>query len=240
MSNGNGLKLTGYKVIKGIITCETGLHIGGTSDKIEIGGIDNPIIRHPITNLPYIPGSSIKGKMRSLIEWKLGNFKDNGDVHEWCSNNGCPVCRIFGTTAGDAKIGPSRLIVRDALLTKKSENTLRKMQEDTGLAYVENKTENSINRLTAKANPRTQERVPADTKFEFEMVYRIFNLLDNGGKTDDELYSTVTEGIELIKLDALGGSGSRGYGKVEIKIESNRTFRITENGIEEVKDDKII
>jgi len=240
MSKEAGLKLTGYKVIKGIITCETGLHIGGTADKIEIGGIDNPIIRHPITNLPYIPGSSIKGKMRSLTEWKIGNFKDNGDVHEWCNCNGCPICRIFGTTAGDARIGPSRLIVRDAHLTEESKDLLKKMQEDTGLAFVENKTENSINRLTAKANPRTQERVPAGTEFDFEMVYRIFNLQDNGGKTDDALYSTVTEGIELIKLDALGGSGSRGYGKVEIKIKSNRTFRITENGIEEVKDDRII
>ncbi|OHB43339.1 MAG: type III-A CRISPR-associated RAMP protein Csm3 [Planctomycetes bacterium GWC2_39_26] len=231
-----GLKLSGYKVIEGIITCETGLHIGGTADKIEIGGIDNPIIRHPITNLPYIPGSSIKGKMRSLIEWKLGNFAENGDVHEWCSNNGCPVCRIFGTSADEAKIGPSRLIVRDAHLTETSERLLKKMQEDTGLAFVENKTENSINRLTAKANPRTQERVPAGTEFKFEMVYRIFDLKDNGGKTDDALYSTVEEGIKLIRMDALGGSGSRGYGKVKIEISSNHTYKITENGIEEVKD----
>ena len=240
MSKGNGLKLTGYKVIKGIITCETGLHIGGTADKIEIGGIDNPIIRHPITNLPYIPGSSIKGKIRSLIEWKLGNFADNGDVHAWCGDNKCPVCRIFGTSADEAKIGPSRLIVRDAHLTDKSEKTLRKMQEDTGLAYVENKTENNINRLTAKANPRTQERVPADTKFEFEMVYRMFDLTNNGGKTDIDLYPIVEEGIKLIQMDALGGSGSRGYGKVKIDINSNHTYKITENGIEEVKDDKII
>ena len=231
-----GLKLSGYKVIEGIITCETGLHIGGTADKIEIGGIDNPIIRHPITNLPYIPGSSIKGKMRSLIEWKLGNFAENGDVHEWCSNNGCPVCRIFGTSADEAKIGPSRLIVRDAHLTETSERLLKKMQEDTGLAFVENKTENSINRLTAKANPRTQERVPAGTEFKFEMVYRIFDLKDNAGKTDDALYSTVEEGIKLIRMDALGGSGSRGYGKVKIEISSNHTYKITENGIEEVKD----
>lgn len=237
MSKENGLKLTGYKIIQGIITCKTGLHIGGTADKIEIGGIDNPIIRHPITNFPYIPGSSIKGKMRSLIEWKLGNFKDNGDVHEWCDNNGCPVCRIFGTTAGDSKIGPSRLIVRDARLTEKSEKALREMQEDTGLAYVENKTENSINRLTAKANPRTQERVPADTEFEFEMVYRMFDLTDNGGKTDEALYPIVEEGIELIQMDALGGSGSRGYGQVEIRSLSIHTYRITENGIEEVKDE---
>ena len=236
MSKESGLKLSGYKVIEGIITCETGLHVGGTADKIEIGGIDNPIIRHPITKLPYIPGSSIKGKMRSLLEWKWGNFADNGDVHEWCGDNGCPVCRIFGTSADDARIGPSRLIVRDAHLTKESQDLLKKMQEETGLAFVENKTENSINRLTAKANPRTQERVPAGTEFKFEMVYRMFDLKDNNGKTDEELYSNVEEGIKLIRMDALGGSGSRGYGKVKIDICSNHTYKITENGIEEVKD----
>ncbi len=235
MSKEPGLKLSGYKVIEGIITCETGLHIGGTADKIEIGGIDNPIIRHPITKLPYIPGSSIKGKLRSLIEWRMGNFADNGDVHEWCGNNGCPVCRIFGTSTDEAKIGPSRLIVRDAHLTEKSKESLQKMQEETGLAFVENKTENSINRLTAKANPRTQERVPAGTEFKFEMVYRMFNLKDNNGKTDETLYSNVEEGLKLIRMDALGGSGSRGYGKVKIDIHSNHTYKITENGIEEVK-----
>ncbi|GBE34640.1 RAMP superfamily protein [bacterium BMS3Bbin06] len=235
MSENVGLKLTGYKVIKGIISCKTGIHIGGTADKIEIGGMDNPIIKHPITNLPYVPGSSIKGKMRSLTEWKLGNFSGNGDVHAWCRNNGCPICRVFGTTAGDARIGPTRLIVRDAHLTEDSIRKLKEMQEKTGLAFAENKTENSINRLTAKANPRTQERVPADTEFEFEMVYRMFDLKDDGGKTDDELYKIVEEGIELIQMDALGGSVSRGYGKVEFDIKSNHTYRITDNGIEEVK-----
>ena len=239
MSNGNGLKLTGYKIIKGVINCKTGLHIGGTADKIEIGGMDNPIIRHPITNLPYIPGSSIKGKMRSLIEWKLGNFKNNGDVHEWCGDNGCPVCRVFGTTAGEAKIGPTRLIVRDAHLTEGQNGSRKKledMQREKGLPYAENKTENSINRLTARANPRTQERVPAGTQFDFEMVYRIFDLKNNGGKTDEQLYSEVVEeGIKLIQMDALGGSGSRGYGQVEITDESYHTYKITEDGIEEVK-----
>ncbi len=237
MSETNALRLTKYRLITGIIKCKTGLHIGGTVDKIEIGGMDNPIIRNPLTNLPYIPGSSIKGKMRSLLEWSLGKFSGNGDVHGWCGNNDCPICRVFGTTAGDAKIGPSRLIVRDAYLTKDSEKRLRDMQEKTGLAFAENKTENSINRLTAKANPRTQERIPAGTEFKLDMVYRIFDLNDNGGKTDDDLYNEcVTHGIELLQMDTLGGSGSRGYGKVEIEITSNHTYKITDSGIVEVKE----
>lgn len=238
MDKENGLKMTGYKVIEGIIRCKTGLHIGGTADKIEIGGMDNPIIKHPITNNPYIPGSSIKGKMRSLLEWRFGNFSANGDVHKWCNNNGCPICRIFGTTAGDARIGPTRLIVRDAHLEDNSRKKLEKMQEDTGLAFAENKTENTINRLTARANPRLQERVPADTEFKFEMVYRLFDLKENGGKTDEELYKFVKEGIELIQMDALGGSGSRGYGKVNIVIKNNHTYSFTDKGLVEVADKK--
>lgn len=210
------LRLKGYKVIKGTITCETGLHIGGTAETIEIGGMDNPIIRHPITQLPYIPGSSIKGKMRSLLEWKLDNFEFNGEVHQYkgrnCKEKECPICRIFGTSSDKAQIGPGRLIVRDAFLT---ENSKKVLKEKKGLMYAEEKTENTINRLTARANPRTQERVPADIVFEFEMIYRVFDFENDKGKVDEKLFEYVEEGIKLIEKDALGGSGSRGYGKVK-------------------------
>ena|SRR3990172_149851 len=206
------IKLIKYKCISGKIRCLTGLHIGGSSETIEIGGMDNPILRDPITDLPYIPGSSLKGKMRSLWEWKLGNYGKYGEVHEWCGKVNCPVCRIFGTTAEEADIGPSRLIVRDAELegarvcpqngseggTDKcpfmkermvptqvkqqcetepqcSRGVLEKLRRDKGLIYAEEKTENAINRLNARANPRQMERVPAGTRFDFELVYRIFD-----------------------------------------------------------------
>ncbi len=217
------LRLRGYKVIKGTITCKTGLHIGGTAETIEIGGMDNPIIRDPITQLPYLPGSSIKGKMRSLLEWKLDNFESNGKVHQYggpkCQGKECPICRIFGTSSDKAQIGPSRLIVRDAFLEKNSEEKLKKLKEDKGLMYVEEKTENTINRLSARANPRTQERVPSNSVFEFEMVYRVFDFENDEGKVDEELFDYVKEGIKLIEMDALGGSGSRGYGKVKFDYQ---------------------
>lgn len=223
MSEEVKLQLKGYKVIKGTITCKTGLHIGGTAETIEIGGMDNPIIKHPISQLPYIPGSSIKGKMRSLLEWKLDNFQPDGDVHQYggrkCEREKCSICRIFGTSSDKAQIGPSRLIVRDAFLTEDSQAKLEDLKKKKGLMYVEEKTENTINRLSARANPRTQERVPADIVFDFEMIYRLFELNNDEGKVDEELFGYVKEGIKLIATDALGGSGSRGYGKVEFDYE---------------------
>jgi len=166
--------------------------------------------------------------MRSLIEWKLGKIGKRGDVH-MCTNTECHVCRVFGTTAGDVSIGPTRLIVRDAHI--KSTVKLEKMRRKLGLLYVENKTENSINRLTARANPRTQERVPAGTEFDFEMVYRIFALGDKGDK-DKELYSSVVEtGLKLLQMDALGGSGSRGYGKIKIETKTE-DIPLSDNGKE--------
>ena len=223
MSEETKLKLKGYKVIKGTITCRTGLHIGGTAETIEIGGMDNPIIKHPITQLPYIPGSSIKGKMRSLLEWKLDNFESNGEVHQYggrkCQGKECPICRIFGTSSDKAQIGPSRLIVRDAVLTENSHKKLEDLREKKGLLYAEEKTENTINRLSARANPRTQERVPANIVFEFEIVYRVFDFDNDEGKVDEKLFDYVKEGIKLIEMDALGGSGSRGYGKVKFDYQ---------------------
>lgn len=226
-------KLLKHFKIKGTIECVTGLRIGGIGGVIEIGGIDNPIIRDTFSELPYIPGSSLKGKMRSLLELKYGKIAPDGEPHKYDNSCGkdCFVCRIFGTSAGyetSEDIGPTRLIVRDAYPTEKSKEELERIRRELGLFYSEIKSENVINRITARANPRQMERVPAGTEFEIELVYRIFDTSDDG-KTDEDNLKYVKEGIKLIEEDALGGSGSRGYGKVIFK-----DLKITkENGFEE-------
>lgn len=205
-------KLIGYKVVKGEIKVLTGLHIGGSKDTIEIGGNDNPIIREPISNEPYIPGSSLKGKMRSLLEWKLGEVSTDPkkDVHQWCGSRDCPICRIFGTTDDNAMIGPTRLIVRDAHLSDESRSRIT----ESGEILTENKYENTINRITARANPRPIERVVPGVKFAMELSYRMFDM-GNGDKPDEQLFDYVIKCLKMIQLDALGGSISRGSGKIE-------------------------
>ncbi len=211
------IKLVKSYQIKGIISCKTGLRIGGTGGIIQIGGVDNPIIRDPLTNYPYIPGSSLKGKIRSLLELKYGKIESDGKPHKYCGDSNCFVCRIFGTSAGDQKdvtLGPSRLIVRDCYLTEESKEKLEKYRLEKGLPYSEVKFENTLNRVTAEANPRQMERVPAGVNFELDLVYRVFDTGD-GGKTDEDNLERVREGLKLVQEDALGSSGSRGYGKVE-------------------------
>jgi CRISPR-associated protein Csm3 len=215
------MKLLTHKIIKGEIECITGLHIGGSAETIEIGGMDNPIIKHPISGFPYIPGSSIKGRMRSLLELKYGLFEQKGDVHKYCGRKDCLICRIFGTSADSSEIGLGRLIVRDAHLTETSIEELKKLKREKGLPYSEEKYENSINRINARANPRPIERVPAGIRFNFELVYRVFDM-DDSGKTDIDLIKYVKEGLKLIENDALGGSGSRGSGKV--KFNNTKMF----------------
>lgn len=225
------MKLKGYKKIEGIIEVITGLHIGGSTAIIEIGGKDNPVIKHPITKEPYIPGSSLKGKMRSLLEWSLGKLntdpksKDFGDVHKWCKDETCPICVIFGTSAEDAGIGPTRLIVRDAILDAEYKDEQKKRNSNwTPLDITEDKCENAINRITARANPRSLERIISGARFSFKMSYKVFgktgnqasNKLDNG---DEGLFKHVLDGLRLIEKDALGGAGSRGCGQVSFKIK---------------------
>jgi CRISPR-associated protein Csm3 len=222
------MKLKGYKNIEGIIEVVTGLHIGGSTSIIEIGGKDNPVIRHPLTKEPYIPGSSLKGKMRSLLEWKLDKInqnrsgKDYGDVHKWCDNDKCPICVIFGTSADEAGLGPTRLIIRDAMLCDEFKNEQKQKDEAwTVLDLTEDKFENTINRITARANPRNFERVVSGVKFRLKMNYRVFgNETDGEGPNQDEnLFIHVIEGLKLIEKDALGGAGSRGCGQVSFKIK---------------------
>lgn len=223
------MQYIGYKKIKATITVITGLHIGGSTVGLEIGGKDNPIIKHPVTKEPYIPGSSLKGKMRSLMELHLGKHNDPlirgwGTVHT-CANSKCPVCVIFGSSADESTSGPTRLVVRDAILDDVyKEEQKRKNSNWTALDLTESKYENSINRITARANPRNFERVVPGAKFSLEMIYRVFKRHGEDDKKsfeleDEKLFENVLTGLKLIENDALGGAGSRGCGQVEFKIE---------------------
>jgi len=208
------MKQIKQKKITGKIVVKTGLHIGSGNEKVEIGGMDNPIIRNPLTREPYIPGSSLKGKIRSLIEWKLGVVSKNGGFSCQCSKADCPVCRVFGSANNskdtDENKGPTRIIVRDAFLTKEWKE--RFMQ---GKSLVEEKNENNLNRITAKANPRPIERIVPGVEFDFNLLYRIIDTGDNG-ETDEKFFKEVViEGLKMLQNDYLGGGGTRGNGQIE-------------------------
>lgn len=203
--------------ITGTIRVLTGLRIGGGKDTVEIGGIDNPVIKHPHTQRPYIPGSSIKGKIRSLMEWALNVVEDNGDVYG--SNSRAdydakdPVLRTFGTTHKSWRSGPTRLIVRDAALVEDWANSII----NNGLPLTEEKMEVTINRLEGKAasmGPRTSERVPAGALFGLEMSFRQFAVDGDQGAGDRRCLNLLFQGMKLLEQDALGSSGSRGYGRI--------------------------
>jgi CRISPR-associated protein Csm3 len=233
----NSIQILGKVVVTGDIRLETGLHIGGAASGLDIGGVDNPIIRHPVTREPYIPGSSLRGKMRSLLEraYNLPLNKKVQDVrlHECYVENEylkCHVCHVFGVSPGERERGvdrgeadrrgewksfkPTRLIVRDALLRPDSRAELERA--DTDLPYTEVKWEASIDRITSAAVPRQNERVPAGAVFgPFEMVYTIYCLNDGDDwKQDAAWLSILFEGMRLLEDDYLGGYGSRGAGKV--------------------------
>lgn len=214
--------LKGKIILRGIMVCDTGLHIGAAGNSLDIGGIDAPVVRDPITREPYVPGSSLKGKMRSLLERQLNvpfdRYGGNGVYRHECTDRGCPVCRVFGATGGregsDKNI-PGRLIVRDMNMTKKSKDLLSEIE--TGLQYTEWKFENSLDRVTAAANPRQLERVPRGTEFEFEIVYTVES--EDQGEIKQDL-NNIVQVLRLVEDDTLGGHGSRGYGKVRYIFSS--------------------
>lgn len=181
------------------ITLVTGLHIGGSSDSVEIGGVDLPVIKMATKKgQPYIPGSSLKGKMRCLLEQVAG--AKLGESEE--------VNKLFGFAKNNI---PSRIIVRDAYLTKESVEDLSKANLD--MPYTENKYENTIDRIKGVAEHLRQiERVPAGAKFAAEII---LNIWDDNNENDQ--IALLKKGISLIENDYLGGSGSRGYGQVKIE-----------------------
>ena len=200
------IKLKKKIIYTGTITLVTGLHIGGTNAALNIGGPDKFVVRNPINNIPYIPGSSLKGKMRALVEIAKGCISNKGKASE---DPNSISGKLFGVATGKDDNRPSRLIVRDADLDVSKED----MFANTDLPYTESKTEVAIDRITAKANPRTFERVPAGAQFKLNMVLNIFD-----GEDVEELVRTLNFAIELLQDDYVGGHGSRGYGQVKIKL----------------------
>ncbi len=213
------MKLNRIRTVTGKIQVLTGLHIGASKENIEIGGLDNPIIKDPLpgSNAPYIPGSSLKGKLRSLIEIKDGRYvqdgRDKGKPCN-CGRRECVVCAVFGTSAASRPedIGPTRVVVRDARLSEKWAELFRK-----GELPMEVKYENSINRITGTAeNPRPLERVPAGVEFDFSISFKEFE------GDPPQYFNAVLQAMKMLELDALGGCGSRGCGQVrfcEVSID---------------------
>jgi CRISPR-associated protein Csm3 len=222
------IKLMGRVFITFDIEAVTGLHIGGSDSGIEIGGVDKTVIRDPLTNQPYIPGSSLKGKMRSLLE-KYRGLPQNQSIgkayiHSCGADGGsgreqylnCDVCQVFGVPGERGFSTPTRLVVRDVKMTQDSVAKLKDARTD--LPFTEVKTEVSIDRVTSAANPRQMERVPAGTVFgQAELVFSIYQGDDCDARQDVERLCTLIEGLQLLEDDYLGGLGSRGSGKVRLK-----------------------
>lgn len=222
------MRLTSIKILEGVITLKSGLHIGSGNMEMHIGGTDSPVIKHPHTLEPYIPGSSLKGKVRSLLEMESGlmiytdgdvvssgtlqknDVKSNEDLKARCIE----ILKIFGSSGADREdetgFGPTRVSFADCFL----DDEWKKKAKDNRWLLTEEKSENIINRIKGTAeHPRFIERIPEGTKFKFLVTFKI---LQDG---DDNLFDTVLlKGLKLLEMDALGGSGSRGYGRIAFEF----------------------
>lgn len=188
--------------ITGNIELMTGTHIGGSDAFAAIGAVDSPVVRDALTNHPMLPGSSLKGKMRSLLAkaYNEAPVKHDDDAPR--------LLRLFGT-AKEKSARRSRLLVSDMFITEQSKSEL----ENQGISgFTEVKFENTINRLTAVANPRQIERVVRGTVFDLDMIYEVTDIREM-----EEDFQTLAYGMRLIQYDYIGGHGSRGYGKVRFR-----------------------
>lgn len=198
-------KLTHYIKATSKINLITGMHIGGSKEAIKIGGIDNPVIRNPITNLPFIPGSSLKGRFRMALEVKYGDtHTDNkGTGPSITLNHESQVVKLFGSGSAKTTEEPTRLIFRDSNLTEGFEE----------YAQGEEKIEVKMDRAKMagfSGGNRIQERIAAGAKFDFEVMIRIFQ-----GDNEELFKKRLKEAMNIVELEYLGGSGTRGYGQVK-------------------------
>ena len=228
--------------LKGEIILKTGLHIGGSEEAVQIGEITS-IAKDPATGLPYIPGSSLKGKLRSIMETfgkrkregkeervlikrNVGTFRNPIYIH--CCEDletalNCDVCRVFGTSGerGISENLSASLLCRDASLD------LTKQEIES---FIDIKTENVLDRVTAVSNPRKIERVIPGTKFDVEMVFQVFALGDDKQlffpkHLERDLQNLFTC-MAILETQGLGGLSSRGYGQVKFNFNELSALRL--------------
>lgn len=230
-------RLLGIITLSSTLVAKTGLRIGAQEASLTIGGVDNPVIRDPLTRQPYIPGSSLKGKMRSLLErvhgleqnWSIGGERVKVHVcKEEAAYSGCMLCQLFGVPAPERErwLCQTRLRFADTFMTPDSVERLVKASTD--LPYTELKAEAAIDRVTSAAVPRTMERVPARTEFgPCEIGLFIYEGDDAGVGL-----RWLADGLELVEADALGSSSARGSGRVEFKELGFRKLTVRDGGLE--------
>jgi len=214
-------QLTGKIVISGKITVVTGLRIGAGNNDFELGSPQLSIVRS--RGVPFIPGSSLKGKLRSLLAKYVGSPDIQDDSDE--------IKEVFGAVVGkDSNSRPTkafrtRLLVRDCILVKGFDNTKEvtgNIKEHTNRTFTESKWENIIKRVSGGADkPREVERVPEGSEFAFELVYDTYNDSKEGNHL-----KLLKLAMQLLEDDYLGGYGSRGYGKVKFDRVEVKVFEI--------------
>lgn len=217
--------LKGKLLINGTIKLITGLHIGTSGDFSAIGAVDSIVIRDSVTNKPMIPGSSLKGKMRYLLaRTKYSNFENFSLNREEIKEIQKEVYRLFGSSK---PIIASRLQFQDSLLSDKTINEIFNGIE-FDLPYTEIKYENTID-TNGIANPRQQERVPAEAEFDFKIVYNIEKIEDF-----KEDMKNILLMMDVLEDDYLGGHGTRGYGRIKFKNLSLELKTYTEENKKEL------
>ena len=208
-------------IIESDIELLTGMHIGASNDFSPIGAVDSVVVKDPLSGTPIIPGSTIKGKLRTMMAKLLTDNYILPD-HE---KDDIRILKLFGSSAKN-NIIEARLQFCDLFMI--NGNDL--LSKNLDLGYTEIKFENRINRMTAEATPRQLERVPKGSIFKFKLIYNLFKSENNEDFSEKD-FILISNGIKALQLDYIGGSGTRGYGKISFSNFRIKRANLTSEGV---------
>lgn len=124
-------------------------------------------------------------------------------------DNEC-LLALFGSAKKGA-VKTSRVLFSDMFLSNMDE-----LKRGGLTRATEVKFENSISRASAVANPRQIERVVRGAKFPVQIIYEVSEGAGNADKAAIlQDIKILKDGFVMLEYDYLGGSGSRGYGRVK-------------------------
>ena len=209
--------MVGKLLIQSRLKVLTGMHIGGSDVFSAIGAIDSPVVSDPRTMRSIIPGSSLKGKLRTLL---ARSFSGNTAKLPQHNKDNIRILRLFGSS--ESPIRKSRLQFSDAFVANEA--------SFGDIPLTEVKFENTINRIDSVANPRQIERVISGVEFDVRIIYDIHAEITPEEIRED--MALLAKAMKLLQLDYLGGHGTRGSGRVSFdKIELlSVSYDIDESG----------
>lgn len=184
-------------LIEACLTTVSSLYIGAGADREAGGSRDLPVLRNALDDMPIVPGSSLRGRMVTLLK-----------AH-------CPDAIAGEETAAQA------LAILFGTPGKRSALSFWDCQPEVPWAYEHRAAGLALTHWRSEQAPmpdkrlvfRRRELISAGVRFRFRLTL-LAAQAENAGLPTQAALDRVRQGLLLMEQHGIGGATVRGFGRV--------------------------